>query len=60
MQLLEVMARKRGHAGPPAYWDLRSRRDASPLLDHLMGVLDHKVPHVNGWALRGEEPGGGL
>jgi len=48
MRLLEAMVRRKGYAGTLAYWDLRNRRDASPLLDHLMGVLDHNVPHVNG------------
>ena len=48
MKLLTHYMRQAGHQGPLAYYDLRSRRDAAPLLDDLWAVIDHIVPYSKG------------
>src|SRR5438270_117559 len=42
MKLLEQYVRESGVREPLAYFDLRWRRDGSPLLDELAAVIDHR------------------
>lgn len=39
-----------GHQGSLAYYDLRNRREAAPLLDWLMAVIDHVEAFSTGGA----------
>ena len=41
LNLLERWVRKTGHQAPLAYFHMRWRRDASPMLDYLGAVVDH-------------------
>jgi hypothetical protein len=48
MKYLGEFIRDRKFELPIAYYDLRYRRDASPLLDHLACVIDHVEAHSTG------------
>jgi len=50
MKYLEHYVRGQGHTGTLAYFDLRWRRDAAPLLDHLAAVVDHVEARSGGGA----------
>jgi hypothetical protein len=54
MKYLASFVREKGIALPLAYYDLRYRRDAAPLLDQLACVIDHIMPHVRGGAAASE------
>jgi hypothetical protein len=48
MKYLGEFVRQRKFALPIAYYDLRYRRDAAPLLDHLACVIDHVQAYAKG------------
>jgi hypothetical protein len=49
LKYLERFVAKRGIvAGPFAYYDFRYRHDASPMLDYLACVVDHRDAHARG------------
>jgi len=50
LKYLEEFVRKQGYSYPLAYYDLRYRRDAAPMLDHLAAVIDHVEAYSSGGA----------
>lgn len=47
-RLLDRFVRREGYDHPLAYYDLRYRRDAAPMLDHLAAVIDHVEAYSKG------------
>ena len=48
LKLLDRFVRRNGYSHPLAYYDLRYRRDAAPMLDHLAAVIDHVEAYSTG------------